>query len=338
MFKAAFFLTSLLAALPDSNAQLNILARLEGKKYFGTAVDNGDLTNSSYVAQLGNTLDFGQLTPANSMKWDATEPDRGNFTFANGDTIVKIAESHGQLMRGHNCVWHSQLPDWVTAGNFDKPTLLSIVQNHCGTLVKHYKGKICDWDVVNECLNDDGTFRQDVFFNTTGTEYISAALRAARAADPHAKLYINDFNIEGRSAKSTALQNLVKQLKKDGVPIDGVGIQSHLIVGEVPTTFKQNMEDFTALGIEVAVTELDVRMNLPATPALLAQQEADYETVVAACASVKACVGVTLWDWTDKFSWVPGAFAGQGAACPWDENFVKKPAYTGIEKGWILRK
>jgi hypothetical protein len=201
---------------------------------------------------------------------------------------------------GHNCVWHNQLPDWVTAGNFDKPTLLSIVQNHCGTLVKHYKGKIYSWDVINEAFNDDGTFRQDVFFNTTGTDYIKTALRAARAADPHAKLYINDFNIEGRSAKSTALQNLVKELKSEGVPIDGVGIQSHLIVGEVPTTYKQNMEDFTALGVEVAVTELDVRMNLPATPALLAQQATDYETVVAACASVKGCVGVTLWDWTDK--------------------------------------
>ncbi|PPQ67634.1 hypothetical protein CVT24_002855 [Panaeolus cyanescens] len=317
MVKSALFFTALFVYLPSSLAQLNVLAEAAGKIYFGTATDNGELTNASYVRQLGNTLDFHQLTPANSMKWDATEPSRGNFTFADGDVIVAQAEKHRQLMRGHNCVWHSQLPDWVEAGNFDKKTLLSIVQTHCSTLVRHYRGKIkvwygsnsamlspriVSWDVVNEPFNDDGTFRQSVFFNTTGTEYIRTALRAARAADPHAKLYINDFNIEGTGPKSTAMANLVKQLKSEGVPIDGVGIQSHLIVGEVPTTMQENMENFVKLGVEVAITELDIRMNLPETPELLAQQAKDYNAVITACRNVRRCVGVTVWDWTDKAS------------------------------------
>jgi len=167
-----------------------------------------------------------------------------------------------------------------------------------------------------------------------GTSYIPLALRAARAADPAAKLYINDFNIEGTGAKSTAMANLVKSLKAQKVPIDGIGVQTHLIVGEVPTTFKTNLQQFANLGVEVAITELDIRMTLPATPALLAQQQKDYQTVISACKAVSGCIGVTLWDWTDKFSWVPGAFAGQGAACPWDENFVKKPAFSGIVAGW----
>jgi len=269
------------------------------------------------------------------MKWENTEPEQGVFTFAGGDQIVQQAEHHGQLMRGHNCVWHQQLADWVTDGDFDNATLLGIVENHCGTLVGHYKGKIYSWDVINECLNDDGTFRESVFFNTTGTAYIPAAFRAARKADPHAKLYINDFNIEGEGAKSTAMINLVKSLKAEGVPIDGIGVQSHLIVGEVPTTMKQNLQAFADLGVDVAITELDVRMNLPSTPALLEQQKKDYMTVIEACKAVSRCVGVTLWDWTDKFSWVPGTFAGQGAACPWDENFVKKPAYDGIIEAWL---
>ena len=96
--------------------------------------------------------------------------------------------------------------------------------------------------------------------------------------------------------------NLTKQLKQQGVPIDGVGIQTHLIVGEVPSTFQQNLENFAALGIEVAITELDIRMTLPSTSALLAQQQKDYQTVISACKAVSACVGVTLWDWTDKVS------------------------------------
>ncbi|KAG7089385.1 hypothetical protein E1B28_011075 [Marasmius oreades] len=190
------------------------------------------------------------------------------------------------------------------------------------------------WDVVNEPFNDDGTFRTDVFFTTTGTAYIDTALKAARAADPQAKLYINDFNIEGTGAKSTAMFNLVKNLKARGIPIDGIGVQAHLIVGQVPSTLQANLQQFTSLGVEVALTELDIRMTLPATSALLAQQEKDYQTVISACKAVSKCIGVTIWDYTDKYSWIPGTFNGQGAALPWDDNLAKKPAYDGIIAGF----
>lgn len=143
--------------------------------------------------------------------------------------------------------------------------------------------------------------------------------------------------IQFQGAKSTAMVNLVKSLKAAGTPIDGVGVQAHLIVGQVPSTFQANLEQFTALGVEVALTELDIRMTLPATDALLAQQKADYQTVVSACNNVSGCIGVTTWDWTDKvidlfqmhlkhfadalfqYSWIPGTFSGQGAALPWDQ-------------------
>ena len=130
---------------------------------------------------------------------------------------------------------------------------------------------------------------------------------------------MNDYNIESTGAKATAMLNLVKQLQAEGAPIDGVGFQAHLIVGSVPTSFQTVLEQFAALGVEVAITELDVRMTLPETAALLEQQKADYQTVVSACQSVSGCVGITVWDFADQFSWVPGAFPGQGAACPWDD-------------------
>ena len=113
---------------------------------------------------------------------------------------------------------------------------------------------------------------------------------------------INDFNIEGISAKSTAMLNLVKSLKAQGVPIDGIGLQAHLTVGEVPSTLQANMEQFTALGIEIAITELDIRMTMPSTPALLEQQKQDYQTVISACKAVPDCIGVTIWDYTDRVS------------------------------------
>ncbi|TBU33423.1 endo-1,4-B-xylanase A [Dichomitus squalens] len=313
-----------------SGSGLNKLAQAAGKKYFGTATDNSELTDTAYTAILDNIVEFGQLTAANSMKWDATEPTRGTFTFSSGDQIANLAKANGQLLRGHNCVWYNQLPSWVSNGQFTAADLTTVIQNHCGTLVGHYKGQVYSWDVINEPFNDDGTWRTDVFYNTLGTSYVEIALNAARAADPNAKLYINDYNIEQTGAKATAMLNLVKSLKSSGVPIDGVGFQCHFIVGEVPTSFQSVLEQFTAAGVEVAITELDIRMPTPASQANLQQQQKDYQSVVQACMNVEGCVGITLWDFTDKYSWVPSTFSGQGAACPWDQNLVKKPAYSGI--------
>ncbi|KAK7462160.1 hypothetical protein VKT23_007762 [Stygiomarasmius scandens] len=297
---------------PTTSAKSNTVAKAAGKLYFGSATDNPELTDTAYVSILSDTGFFGQITPGNSMKWDATEPSRGTFTFTNGDAIANLAKKNGQLLRGHNCVWYSQLPSWVSSGNFDNATLTSILQTHCSTVVGHYKGQICkphSWDVVNEPFNDDGTMRSFVFSNTIGESYIDIALKTARAADPDAKLYINDYNIEGPSAKSTSMQNLVKALKARGTPIDGVGLQAHFIVGELPSNLQENLEAFTALGVEVAYTELDIRMTLPATEALLAQQQKDYQTVVTACNNVEKCVGVTIWDYTDKYTLISSGAA-----------------------------
>ncbi|TCD71212.1 hypothetical protein EIP91_011690 [Steccherinum ochraceum] len=313
---------------------LNALAQSKGKLYLGSATDNPELTDAAYVKILSDNTMFGQITPGNSMKWDATEPSRGQFTWTGADQIANLAQANGQLLRGHNCVWYSQLPSWVSSGNFDSATLTSIIQTHCSTLVGRYKGEVYSWDVVNEPFNDDGTWRSDVFYNTLGTDYVNITLQAARAADPAAKLYINDYNIEGPSAKTTSMMNLVKSLKAANVPLDGIGLQGHFIIGGVPQGIEDTLRAFTALGIEVAITELDIRMDVPATPAALAQQSQDYQTVISACQAVEGCVGVTIWDYTDKYSWVPQTFPGEGAACPWDQNFVKKAAFYGIVSGF----
>ncbi|EIN10037.1 endo-1,4-beta-xylanase C precursor [Punctularia strigosozonata HHB-11173 SS5] len=328
--------TTSAASAPSSTATvgLAVAAKAAGKTYFGSATDNPELTDTAYVTILNQTSEFMQLTPGNSMKWDATEPEQGVFDFSGGDQVVNLAKANGQLVRGHNCVWYNQLPSWVSGGSFTAAELTSIVQTHCSTIVSHWAGDIYSWDVINEPFNDDGTWRSDVFYNTLGTDYVPLALQAARAADPNAKLYINDYNIEGSGAKATAMLNLIKSLQSQGVPIDGVGFQCHFIVGELPSTLQTNIEAFTALGIELAITELDIRMTLPATDALLEQQKQDYQTVIGACNAVEGCIGVTIWDYTDKYSWVPSTFSGQGAACPWDENFVRKPAYDGIVAGF----
>ncbi|KAK7062903.1 hypothetical protein VNI00_000400 [Paramarasmius palmivorus] len=188
--------------------------------------------------------------------------------------------------------------------------------------------------LLREAFNEDGTFRSSVFYDTLGESYVDIALQAARAADPNAKLYINDYNIEGVNAKSTGMYNLIKDLQDRGIPIDGVGLQAHLIVGSIPGDIRANIERFAALGVEVAITELDIRMTLPATAEKLEQQKQDYQNVIAACRAVPKCIGITIWDYTDKYSWIPSVFPTEGVALPWDEDLKKKPAYDGIIAGF----
>ncbi|MER6629368.1 endo-1,4-beta-xylanase [Streptomyces sp. NPDC000987] len=296
-------------------------------KIVGTAVTGSKLTGT--YGDIAGTQ-FSSLTPGNAMKWESVEPTQGSFNWTEADQIVAFAEAHDQQVRGHTLVWHSQNPSWLTNGSWTSAQLRSLLQNHISTEVGHYKGRIAAWDVVNEPFNEDGTYRSSLWYNGLGADYMADALTWAHAADPAAKLYINDYNVEGVNAKSTALYNLVKSLKDRGVPIDGVGLQAHLILGQVPSTLQQNIQRFADLGVDVAITELDVRMALPADSAKLAQQAADYKSVVAACVAVARCVNVTVWGFADSDSWVPGTFPGYGAATPYDDNYAPKPAYYSI--------
>lgn len=291
----------------------------------GAAVAAGPLANE---AAYRDTLarEYNAVTPENALKWDATEPSPGQFTFGDADAIVDAAQANDQTVHGHTLVWHSQTPGWVQG--LPASEMRAAMQNHIDTVVGRYRDRVAAWDVVNEAFDEDGTLRQSFWMQTLGAGYIAEAFRAARAADPDADLYINDYNVEGRNAKSNALYDLVRDLRAQGVAIDGVGLQAHLILGQVPNDLQQNIERFAALGVDVKITELDIRMTLPADQTKLAQQAADYRRVFDACLNVERCVGITTWGFTDRHSWVPGFFPGQGAALPYDENYNPKPAYT----------
>ncbi|MCJ1390275.1 hypothetical protein MMC18_003133 [Xylographa bjoerkii] len=320
---------------------LNDLAKATGKLYLGTAADipGPELSDVGYMTLLNNTHEFGQLTPANYMKYEYTEPERGVFNYTGGDVILDVAEANGQLVRCHNLVWYNQLPYWLTSQTWDNATLISIMTNHITNLVSHWGTRCYCWDVVNEALNDNGTYRSDIWYNTIGPAYLPIAYAAAAAAAPASvKLYYNDYNIEYPGPKATAAQEIIASIKAQGIRIDGAGLQSHFIIGETPSQSSQmaNMAAFAALGVEVAQTELDVRSpTLPPTIAQQEQQELDFHSSVAACVMTEACVGVTLWDFDDTYSWIPSTFPGQGYGDPWFEpagtdTLVKKIAYDGI--------
>ncbi|CAG6393034.1 endo-1,4-beta-xylanase [Actinacidiphila cocklensis] len=273
---------------------------------------------------------FDAVTPENEMKWESVEPERGTYDWAAGDAIVAFAKAHGMQVRGHNLVWHSQLPEWLTTGDFSDDELRAVMLKHVTDEVTHYKGRIAAWDVVNEPFTDDGGYRAGLWYRRLGVSYIADAFRAAHAADPAAKLYLNDYGIEGIGPKSDAMYALATSLKQQGVPIDGVGFQAHFALGRVPADFRANLQRFAGLGLDVAVTELDVRMPTPPDAASLRQQADDYDAVLRACLAVARCRGVTVWGFSDATSWVPGAFHGQGAATPYDAHYRPKPAYDAI--------
>jgi GH35 family endo-1,4-beta-xylanase/pectate lyase len=294
----------------------------------GAAVATGPLSGEPAYQDTLNR-EFNAVTAENAMKWDATEPNPGQFTFAGADQVVSSAEANGQTVHGHTLVWHNQTPGWVQ--NLDAAGMRAAMQNHISTVVGRYAGRVASWDVVNEVFDDNGGMRQSFWYQRLGESFIADAFRYARAADPNAKLCINDYNVEGVNAKSTAMYNLVSRLRGQRVPIDCVGIQGHLAIQYgFPNDLRQNIQRFADLGVDVRITELDVRMQLPADATKLATQATYYRGVADACLAVSRCVALTVWGFTDKHSWVPGTFPGEGAALPYNENYAPKPAYQSL--------
>ena len=318
------------AAPVSASPAVGTLRAAAGRRVFGTAVALPQLdTDPAYRTVLAR--EFSAVTPENAMKWASVEPTQGKFDWTAADEIVAFAAANGQQVHGHNLVWYNQVPSWLSSGSFKPDQLRVLLQAHISLEVSRFRGKIAAWDVVNEPFDDSGTLRDDVWSQALGPGYIADALRWAHAADPAAKLFINDYDIEGINAKSNAMYELVKSLKAAGVPIDGVGFQAHLEgTTGLPGDFAANLQRFADLGVEVEVTELDVRLALPATTDLLARQAETYSRVVKACTAVTACIGVTVWGFTDKYSWVPGFFQDEGAACLFDDNIAPKPAYQAV--------
>ena len=296
----------------------------------GSAVDTTVLAaDAAYRSVLAR--EFSSLTPENVMKWQLVEPRRGQLDFGAAERLVQFARRNGQLVRGHTLVWHNQLPSWLSQGSFSSAELADLLHQHIQQEASHFRGQIYAWDVVNEPFNDDGSWRNSIWFQAMGPEYVAQALSWAHEADPQARLYINDYNLEPIGPKSDAMYTLVQDLIARGVPVDGVGFQGHLSIQfGFPSSLDQNLERFTQLGVDVAITEADVRMQLPADSDKLAKQADYFAQMLQACLAVPQCVSYTVWGFTDAHSWVPTTFNGQGAATPFDEQLQPKPAYFAL--------
>jgi endo-1,4-beta-xylanase len=297
-------------------------------RYFGAALDPGLLADPDYRKLAA--LQFSSITAENAMKWPSVEPAEGVFSWTAADDLAAFARASHQALRGHNLLWEGHLPAWVTQEGATPAALRGLIERHVTEEVSRYKGTVYAWDVVNEPFTDYGSWRNGPLHDALGADYVAIALRAARAADPDAKLYINEYNIEGQSLKFAALYALVASLKRAHAPLDGVGLQSHFVVGRVPKDMPAILEKFAALDVDVAITELDIRIPIPASSEALAQQAADYGFVVSACIAAPRCVGVTTWGVSDDHSWIPSFFPGYGDALLFDQRGDSKPAYAAV--------
>jgi len=283
--------------------------------------------------------EFDSLTPENEMKWYQVEPQPGQFDWKPGDRLVAFAKEHGMRMRGHTLVWHNQLAPWVNGLSGD--ALRSAMLKHVTATAEHFKGQIAQWDVVNEAVGDQGEPRPNSPFTALGPGYIAEAFRAAHAADPGALLFYNDYEIEDLSwPKSQGVFRLVKELKESGVPIHGIGLQTHVDPRRWPTAevIQKTLEHFAELGLFIELTEIDVPVGEIAgtLEQKLAAQKELTRGIVRACLAVKLCTGMTFWGLTDRHSWLstpewaPTRGKGPHLPLPFDENYRPKPMRAGI--------
>ncbi len=338
----AMTISSITAPAPEvRDRTLRDLAK-RSDLHIGTAVDMDAFgADNAYRERIAT--EFSVVTAENVMKWSVIEPQRGVFNWGPADELVASAKAHKQKIRGHTLLWHNQLPGWLTSGVADgtigPAELRQLLRRHIHDEVRHFKGDIWHWDVANEVIDDNGALRNSLWLQQLGPGYIADAFRWAHEADPKAKLYLNDYNVEGVSPKSTAYYELARQLLDDGVPVHGMGIQGHFGVqfGFWPATaVAENMQRFVDLGLETSVTEADVRMVMPPDNVKLQAQAQGYSTLLTGCLMVRRCTSFVVWGYTDKYSWVPGFFTGQGAANLLDENFNPKPAYDSVRADLTL--
>ena len=331
------------APTPQAPETLRAAAARAGRK-IGVALGTYFFDDPQYKEVAARHFD--SLTPENEMKWESIQPEPGKFTFEAGDKLVAFAEQNGMRVRGHTLVWHNQLPTWVKARSGAE--LEKVMLEHVRTTAAHFRGKIAQWDVVNEAVDETGALRKNSPFSALGREYVAKAFRASHEADPNARLYYNDYDIEAPSdPKSEGAYQLVKWLKESGVPIHGMGFQVHVDPRKWPTgaEMQRTFERFAALGLEIEITELDVPVGeIPGTlEQKLAEQRRITKEMIGACVAVPTCTGVTLWGLADKHSWLStpewAPRRGKGPHLPllFDDDYQPKPAFTGAVEAFLQR-
>jgi len=268
--------------------------------------------------------EFNIVTPENAMKWDYVNPYPGDYRWADPDNLVAWAKANDIVVHGHTLVWYAQLPPWVLASDVD--TREGHMREHIDRLLTRYADDVALWDVVNEALDDDGTYRRSVWFEAMGENYVDIAFRQARASAPDATLIYNEYDTETTGPKVDGLFALIDRLQANGTPLDGIGFQMHLFSDfDDFETLATNMAAVAARDLDVYVTELDV--SLRDDGATEAEQAAIYEGVLSVCLAEPRCRALQSWGFTDRHSW-----RRQWDPLLLDAAYQPKPSYEAVQR------
>jgi endo-1,4-beta-xylanase len=323
---------------------------------FGSAVIVRNVQQDSEFAELVREQ-CGIVVPTGELKWIALRPAADRYDFTRPDFLLAFAEKNHMLMRGHTLCWHNSVPAWIQTDE-NRPHTRQFFIDHITTVCKHYAGHLHSWDVVNEAIlpsdGEAGGLRKSFWYEQIGPDYVELAFRTARAADPHARLTYNDYGVEYDSEEDAERRRLIlellRNLKKRDVPLDAVGIQSHVKAAQ-PYSFGKGLADYIEsirqMGLEVYLTELDVNEDdikdddPEKRDAIIAQTYTDYLRVALANPAVKL---VVTWDLSDRYTWLnngPTHHRKQPnrpqRSLPFDSGYRPKEAYFAIRDSFDRR-
>jgi len=235
---------------------------LKNKFLIGVAMNEAQINGTDTAAVELILKHFNSVVAENCMKSESIQPKEGEFDFTLADSFVDFGEKHGMYIVGHVLIWHSQAPEWFFTDNegndVSREVLLDRMKNHINVLVTRYKGRVDCWDVVNEAFLDDGSWRENKFYEIIGKDYVNHAFRFAHEADPEAELLYNDYSMAHEGRRNSVVE-MVRELKNEGIPIDGIGMQAHSQMDFPPIDeFEKSIESFAAAGVDVHITEMDI--------------------------------------------------------------------------------
>jgi len=307
---------------------------------FGAAVNVNILkSNAQYRALV--VREFNSITAENAMKFAVLHPTQYSYSWKDADTLVNFAQLYNKRVHGHTLIWHNSLPAWVTNFVGDSTAWENMFRSHIQTVVLYYKNKVTSWDVVNEAFNDDGTFRNSVWLQHLGPNYIARAFQYAHAIDPAALLFYNDYGHEYSNAKLLAIQTLANSLIDAGVPIHGLGLQLHIHKNTSNNSISAAIDSMLATGLKVHIAELDVAMNpennlsLTYDATIASQQFGKFKFIsrLAKKIAPDKLFGITTWNVTDADSWIPAQYSRPDFPLPFNSSYQKKLAYQGLKDG-----
>ena len=267
--KSHYFVISLLITIlladcmaGERKSENSLKDALKGKFLIGVAMNANQITGKDTAGVRLIKQHFNSITPENCMKSEILQPEEGKFDFTLADQYVDFGQKNNMFIVGHTLIWHSQAPKWFFVDkdgkDVSRDVLIERMKNHIYTVVERYKGRVNGWDVVNEAIEDDGSFRKSKFYQIIGEDYIRLAFKFAHEADPKAELYYNDYSMS-KKEKRDAVVKMVKNLQSQGVKIDGIGMQGHMTM-DFPTLDEEekSIVAFSGTGVKVMITELDL--------------------------------------------------------------------------------